>query len=838
MTHTRRHTILVELNRLRRKVVLTEEEQEFQTDQAVVAFKEGKDGMVFVDDSLTRPFTPGTVDTLIRETVDVIMASAMTPQGAYIRDLVTTQVENLLLSDGSTVDADLGGAAVDVDSREFNKLLDRFEDLSFIIQDTVDARTENLRTFPDVPTNALRLRRIVLSLWEKETLDPGSTGMTMARKDAILDPSSASLAESTEAKEFLDELDVEAFYQIAAGGRGSVDASGEYEDSPQDVGVALNRVINSFDDDAVASGQTVIPTTYLDEYVEPERSEGFQRLVDMSTPPKDGRLPSGAAANLVDAALAQAGVKLSAASYTQDTAGKQQHATVLLARDMIVDRVQTQIDIGGGFPEDLAKFVQNESAVWYSGTFEEASTALIEGKAVDDAAAIAATLKSANENPDAGLKLLKSLMYQANRSSSPSDLLPEDYDALLETVLAGGGVKPVEGDFPDTESFERATDEYNAFVSDVESATERFNTSEQAKKDAKAAKTQTERDTAASLLAISDGEILRALETAGFGNVGDTGEYQQLLESLIPEIRDNLQNIRNEDPTAELDVVALLQGDKAFSVAGKAGTDGILAGIEGFQSEEEFDAEELRMDETILPTPPMAETGTIDREFLDEQNILSTPISSTPFLPPGVPGLPTLADTGVISSSALDAQREKALQLDVPDFGEIEDLVAKLSGGNPELQEFILENLDLDAIKKSGRDEAARRRQEAFDDAARLSETPKPFEMPDIDPSRLPAGSMDRLRKQKEQRSKKPVLTGAQSARYADRALPKVDFGGLVRDELPELTRRFKESPDQVAIRQREIQADEQEKKREAKAEDARRESRALRRGRTVFRRG
>lgn len=433
-----------------------------------------------------------------------------------------------------------------------------------------------------------------------------------------------------------------------------------------------------------------------------------------------------------------------------------------------------------------------------------------------------AALKKANETPEAGLKLLKSLMYQANISSSPDDLLPKDYDALLKTVLAGGGVKPVEGDFPNTESFERAMDEYDEFVSDVGSATERFNTSEQDKLDVQA-----------GFFDISDNEILRALETAGFGNVGGTGEYQQLLRSFIPEIRDNLEDIRRKDPTAELDVATLLQGDKAFSVAGKAGTDGILAGIEGFQSEEEFDAEELRMDETILPALPKSETR--DREFLDddEQNIQSTPAPSTPFLPPGVPGLPTLADTGVISSSELDAQREKALELEIPDFGEIQDLVSEMAPDNAELQRFIFDNLDLTAIKKSGRDEAARRRQEAFDDASRLSETPEPFEMPDT--SRLSPAIIAQLEAQKKQRSKTPVLTGAQSARYADRALPKVDFGGLVRDELPELTRRFKASSGQVASRQSKAEGLKADEKRKAELLATRRESKSLRGSRTVF---
>ena len=474
-------------------------------------------------------------------------------------------------------------------------------------------------------------------------------------------------------------------------------------------------------------------------------------------------------------------------------------------------------------------------------------------QAVKDAAEAAQDAKDAAEalanlagDKSASDEALKDAIHEADPTADISRLLPDDVDRFRRDIQRG---------IPPT-------------TLGVQSATERFERDEQAKEDAEAAAdaaaAQAELDrveaaeaVAAGRFAISDGEILRALEEAEIGNVGDTGDYQQFLRSLIPEIRDNLESVRRLDPTATLDVKALLtgRGPEDIGVTGQfdTGIEGILSDIEGFQTEEEFTAEKLRVaspddalrirqdldkiqEEERLRDESRLPQLSVPFQTDDDPNIFGDEQIGADLLPPGVPGLPTLDDTGVISSSALDAQREKALQLEIPDFGEIQDLVANLSGGNPELQRFIFENLDLDAIKKTGRDEAARRRQEAFEHAARLSETPEPFVMPDI--SRLSPDQIARLEAQREQRSKTPVLTGPQSARFADRPLPKVKFAPLVEEQLPELTRRFEESPAQVAIRQREIEAEEQEKKREAEAEDVRRQSRALRRGRTVFSRG
>ena len=436
-------------------------------------------------------------------------------------------------------------------------------------------------------------------------------------------------------------------------------------------------------------------------------------------------------------------------------------------------------------------------------------------------------------------KALADILAEFRPGFSPDDLTPSDLSTLTSRVARGDDITP----------------------RDLAAAVTRSNQARVTKERAEAAKAAAEARAQADQIAvqtaadaISQVNVLRALETAGYGTSGGTTEYDQFIRQFLPRIINQLDLIREQNPTVTLDVVALLKGNKDIWIDGELGTsEGILADIEGFQTPKEFTAEKLRVaspddalrirqdldkikeeerlsDESRLPQLPVPFQTEEGPSIFGEEQI------GADLLPPGVPGLPTLDDTGVISASALDAQREKALQLEIPDFGEIQDLVAKLSGGNPELQQFIFQNLDLDAIKKSGRDEAERRRQEAFEDAARLSETPEPFEMPDT--SRLSPDQIAQLEAQSEQRSTTPVLTGAQSARFADRPLPKVKFAPLVEEQLPELTRRFEQSPAQVASRQREIEVEEQEKKREAKALSTRRQSRALRGRRTVFSRG
>jgi molecular chaperone GrpE (heat shock protein) len=94
---------------------------------------------------------------------------------------------------------------------------------------------------------------------------------------------------------------------------------------------------------------------------------------------------------------------------------------------------------------------------------------------------------------------------------------------------------------------------------------------------------------------------------------------------------------------------------------------------------------------------------------------------------------------------------------------------------------------------------------------------------------------VNQLLAQKEQRSKGPVLTLEEAARFADRPLAPVQFEPLVQEQIPELKKQFEQSPAEVARRQREEQDIEDEEER-ARREREQKQQRALtRRGRTVF---
>jgi len=496
-----------------------------------------------------------------------------------------------------------------------------------------------------------------------------------------------------------------------------------------------------------------------------------------------------------------------------------------------LDEMQLASVIATYIDQGTDQFVEATTVQRQNNDFEDARIQTVKDA---EAAAVLAEKVRTEATPQA--KALADILAEFLPGFSPDDLTPSDLSTLTSRVARGDDITP----------------------RDLQAAVTRSDQARVTKERADAATAQAQADQIAAQTAadaISDVNVLRALEDAGYGTAMGTTEYDQFIRQFLPRIRNQLDLIREQNPTVTLDVKALLTGigPEDAGVTGQFDTaiGGILADIEGFQTPEEFTAEKLRvaspddalrirqdldkiqeeerlLDESRLPQLP------VPFQTDDDPNIFGDEQIGADLLPPGVPGLPTLDDTGVISSSALAAQREKALQLEIPDFGEIQDLVAKLSGGDPELQQFIFQNLDIDAIKKSGRDEAERRRQEAFEDAARLSETPEPFEMPDTDPNRLPDGSMDRLIKQREQRSKTPVLTGAQSGRFADRPLPKVKFAPLVEEQLPELTRRFEQSPTQVASRQRKAEVLKEDEKREAELLTARRESKALRGSRTV----
>jgi hypothetical protein len=350
----------------------------------------------------------------------------------------------------------------------------------------------------------------------------------------------------------------------------------------------------------------------------------------------------------------------------------------------------------------------------------------------------------------------------------------------------------------------------------------------------------------AGVFDISPLEVLRALEKAGYGNVGDTGEYQQHIRRFLTEIIDNLETIRRSDPTATLDVGKLLKEE-------------VLPGIEGFQTQDEFEAEILRKQ---TPLSALRTRQNLDKErdllrdkldsgaFLteEEQGLLGvrgqldesvlpespfTPISPRPYvppgqrdpldpdpeqertdiLPPGVPGLPGL-DVGIIEQPEFKRRQMAKMGIVPPAEGELEDIAFGASGGDPWFQKFLLSNLDPEAISKAGKEEAERRRQAAWDKAIQLQDTPN-----------LLGEGM--------------VLTAEQAARFADRPLAPVQFEPLVQEQIPELKKQFEQSPAEVARRQLEerqnLQDIEDEEER-ARREREQKQQRALtRRGRTVF---
>ena len=350
----------------------------------------------------------------------------------------------------------------------------------------------------------------------------------------------------------------------------------------------------------------------------------------------------------------------------------------------------------------------------------------------------------------------------------------------------------------------------------------------------------------AGVFAISPLEVLRALEKADYGNVGDLGEYQQHIRSFLPEIIDNLETIRRRDPTATLDVVSLLKEE-------------ILPGIEGFQTQDEFEAEILRkqtplsalrirqdldkerdllrdkLDSGAFLTEEekglLGVRGQLDEDVLPESPF--TPISSRPYvppgqrdpldpdpeqertdiLPPGVPGLPGL-DVGIIEQPEFKRRQMAKLGIIPPAEGELEDIAFAASGGDPWFQQFLLSNLDPEAISKAGEEEAKKRRQAAWDKAIKLQDTPN-----------LLGEGM--------------VLTPEEAARFADRPLAPVQFEPLVQEQIPELKKQFEQSPAEVSRRQREekqrLQDIEDEEERARREREQKQQQSLRRRGRTVF---
>ena len=819
MPHTERHRILDELNRLRRVI----SSGAMEATSVSRYFSPGQQRVM--QDDLTHPLTPDVVDRLIEETVNEIMSNPLAPQGIRAREAITAEVERMLMTDGRT-----SGALLE--------LGEDTSDFSVAIQSVVDEQNVHLRTFPDAPTLGMKLRRVILALETEETNNPGSTGITPAISDALTEPGTAGLsnAELVKAREFVEGLDVDAFYALARSAQADFDPTGQFRERPLDIRTSLRAAISTFNQDDIENGDTLIPTTLLPP--EPTNVTGRDAVEGRLQQDNTGFVTEASIRKAVDEALRFAEVKFN--NFPNTEAGKAKSKAVAAVREDLVESALQDAAASRNNLDDtalvgqLSRLIEEGVGQFDERVAEQEQIAADEIQRVEEAKT-AEDLANLGEDKSASDEALKDALHSADPLASFDNISPSFLAQLRTKVENGEALTPREVIAART-SFER--DERNKKLAED------------------AAEAQAQADTVATKIAadaISEDNVLRALQDAGYGTAMGTTEYDQFIRQFLPRISNQLDLIREQNPTVTLDVVALLKGNKDIWIDGELGTsEGILADIEGFQTPEEFTAEKLRvaspddalrirqdldkiqeeerlLDESRLPQLP------VPFQTDDDPNIFGDEQIGADLLPPGVPGLPTLDDTGVISSSALAAQREKALQLEIPDFGEIQDLVAKLSGGNPELQEFIFENLDLNAIKKSGRDEAARRRQEAFEDAARLSETPEPFVMPDVDPSRLPTGSMARLQAQSEQRSTTPVLTGAQSGRFADRPLPKVKFAPLVEEQLPELTRQFEQSPTQVASRQRKAEVLKEDEKREAELLTARRESKALRGSRTVF---
>jgi hypothetical protein len=149
-----------------------------------------------------------------------------------------------------------------------------------------------------------------------------------------------------------------------------------------------------------------------------------------------------------------------------------------------------------------------------------------------------------------------------------------------------------------------------------------------------------------------------------------------------------------------------------------------------------------------------------------------------------------------------------------PAEGELEDIAFAASGGDPWFQQFLLSNLDPEAISKAGEEEAKKRRQAAWDKAIKLQDTPN-----------LLGEGM--------------VLTPEEAARFADRPLAPVQFEPLVQEQIPELKKQFEQSPAEVSRRQREekqrLQDIEDEEERARREREQKQQQSLRRRGRTVF---
>jgi len=881
---TDRQRILDELNRLRKASIPPKPEDVVVSAErtAVEAYEGKKVSAVVLRDPLTRPLDINDVNQLVQEVVNEVIR---TSTFSMPRNVVTRLVEQRLLSTDRPIDLDVLFA--DFPKRFIPAEMADMEsmaDIDLAVRVVTNDKNEMLRTFPSAPTKALKLKSYVEAnrAW-------GYLPKNVAA--AILTPNAAGVTprDLEDARKFLDKADVNSLFATALEDAQRYSPVGK-DANPRNPTGALYSAIGTFSEEDLRRGDTSIPNTFMPP-PEPEiRGVGFDKMVSNATPTTEGApLTDKQFTRLVDDALRQQKNPDGTPKYPLSVQGTDAYKNAvaemeeILRNFALVGKDGEPFESDEAFAEALVKKAQEEAS-YFDATIANQTDMIADKEAATLAkeGITAAQLTSAISSASGGLY-------------TSSDINTERQRALRQKMMAGEDITPddvreaVKGTIQDkiTADIEakqtKIQDDESAGIEATENAIYRLSRqdglgllsksdlSEQDFNDAVEtfvntgtldigllrqqaqifAQAEVDKEAIAKgKTDIAENEVLRALEKADYGNVGDLGEYQKYLEQFLPEIIDNLETIRRRDPTATLDVVSLLKEE-------------ILPNIEGLQTQDEFEAELLRkqsplsalrirqdlnkeadllrdkfasgedlteeekgllgvrgqLDEAVLPESPFApisprpdmrpDIPADDFDFLDPEQ------APTDILPPGVPGLPGL-DVGTIEQSELKRRQDLALHRSIvpPAEGELEDIAFAASGGDPWFQQFLLSNLDPEAISKAGEEEAKKRRQAAWDKAIKLQDTPN-----------LLGEGM--------------VLTPEEAARFADRPLAPVQFEPLVQEQIPELKKQFEQSPAEVSRRQREekqrLQDIEDEEERARREREQKQQQSLRRRGRTVF---
>jgi len=904
---TERQRILDELNRLRKASIPAKpEDVVVSAERALVEVHEPKKvSAVVLRDPLIRALDINDVNQLVQEVVNEVIR---TSTFSMPRNVVTRLVEQRLLSTDRPIDLDVLFA--DFPTRFIPAEMADMEsmaDIDLAVRVVTNDKNEMLRTFPSAPTKALKLKSYVEAMRAKGYLPKNVAA-------AILTPNAAGVTpkDLEDARKFLDKADVNSLFDTALEDAQRYSPVG-IDASPRNPTGALYSAAGTFSEEDLRRGDTSIPNTFMPP-PEPEiRGVGFDKMVSNATPTTEGApLTDKQFTRLVDDALRQQKNPDGTPKYPLSVQGTDAYKNAvaemeeILRNFALVGKDGESFESDTAFAEALVKKAQEEAS-YFDVTIANQTDKIADKEAATLAkeGITAAQLTSAISAASAGFYTSSDINTERQRAlrqkmMAGEDITPDDVREAVKGTIQDKITADIEAKQTKIQDDESAGIEatenaiYRLSIKDGLGLLSKEDLSEQDFDDAVEtfvntgtldigllrqqaqifAQTEVDKEAIAKgKTDIAENEVLRALEAADYGNVGDLGEYQKYLKQFLTEIIDNLETIRRSDPSAPLNVVKLLKEE-------------ILPNIEGLQTQDEFEAELLRkqsplsalrirqdldkeadllrdkfasgedlteeekgllgvrgqLDEDVLPESPFApisprpdmrpDIPTDDFDFLDPEQ------APTDILPPGVPGLPGL-DVGTIEQSELKRRQDLALHRSIvpPAEGELEDIVFGAAGGNTRFQEFLLSNLDPEAISKAGEEEAKRRRQAAWDKAIQLQETPKPFEMGDI--SGLSPAMVNQLLAQKEQRSKGPVLTLEEAARFADRPLAPVQFEPLVQEQIPELKKQFEQSPDEVAWRQREerqrLQDIEDEEER-ARREREQKQQRALtRRGRTVF---